>query len=636
MSISKFPDRKNFLPVNRNDLSQRGWKNCDFIIISGDAYVDHPSFGAAVIGRVLEDAGYKTGIIAQPDWKDPEAFKVLGRPRLGFLITSGNLDSMVNHYTSAKKRRRSDSYSPGGKCGLRPDRALIPYTSAARAAYSAVPVILGGIEASLRRLSHFDYWSGRLRRSILIDSKADLLVYGMGEKQIIEIARRLAEGEDVRRLQDIRGTVYRMGMREEEKTNSGKGIGKPLALPSFAEVSASKEAFANSFVLRYKNTNPFTAKALAEKTDAQVAVQNPPAAALSEAELDGIYSLPFTRRAHPDYESKGGIPALKEVEFSLTVNRGCYGGCSFCSLAFHQGRIIQARSISSVTAEAEKMTQLPGFKGIIHDVGGPTANFFHPACEKQRTSGACEHRECLYPEPCPNLDVDHSRYLELLRGLRELDGVKRVFIRSGIRFDYLMTAVEQDRQRGQNKECDGPGSGIEFINELCEYHVSGQLKVAPEHVSDQVLKFMKKPKNAVYQRFVREFESVNSRLGKKQYIIPYLISGHPGSGLNEAIELALYLKKQGFIPDQVQDFYPTPASLSTCMYYTGIDPFTGKKVYTAKTREEKNMQRALLHFHKPENRKIVIKALQKAGRNDLIGNSKSCLVRPAGYKRSGR
>ncbi|HAK46457.1 MAG TPA: YgiQ family radical SAM protein [Spirochaeta sp.] len=617
--MSKFPGSNSFLAVNRKNMDDRGWKSCEFIIITGDAYVDHPSFGAAVIGRILEAQGFRVGIIAQPDWKEPEAFKVLGRPEHGFLITSGNLDSMVNHYSSSKKRRRTDSYSPGGKTGLRPDRSLIAYTAAARQAYKGVPVILGGIEASLRRLSHYDYWSDKLRRSILIDSKADLLVYGMAEKQIIEISRRLADGADIRSLRDIAGTVYRLGGREAQETDD---LRQSITLPSFADVNASTDSFADSFVIRYKNTNPFSAKTLLEPTDAQLVVQNPPAMPLRVSELDGIYSLPFTRRAHPNYESAGGIPALNEVEFSLTVNRGCFGGCSFCSLAFHQGRIIQARSSESVVNEAKAMTALPGFKGIIHDVGGPTANFFHPACEKQARSGACEDRECLFPEPCPNLDTDHSDYLHLLQDLRSIDGVKRVFIRSGIRFDYLMSAVDDERKGKSGRKTSGSG----FLNELCEYHVSGQLKTAPEHVADGVLNQMKKPKNAVYQRFVKAFESENERLGKKQYIIPYLISSHPGSSLNEAIELALYLKKQRFIPDQVQDFYPTPASLSTCIYYTGIDPFTKKKVYTAKSAEEKNMQRALLHFHKPGNRKIVIKALQKAGRTDLIGRCRNCLI----------
>ena len=611
MSIRKKPGRDSFLPVSRKDLKTRGWRSCDFIIISGDAYVDHPSFGAAVIGRLLEAEGYRVGIIAQPDPKDPEAFKVLGKPGLAYLITSGNLDSMVTHYTSTKKRRRTDAYSPGGECGRRPDRALIAYTATARQAYKGIPVILGGIEASLRRLSHYDYWSDKLRRSVLLDSKADLLIYGMGESQIIETARRLKNGESIRDIRDIAGTVYRLGGKDAAAVLEDGGAGLCI-LPSFTEVLESKERFADSFVLRYRNTNPFTADALAEPTDAQAVIQNPPAKPLTQVQLDRVYSLPYTRLAHPDYIEAGGVPALREVEFSLTVNRGCYGACSFCSLAFHQGRIIQARSRESVVSEAVAMTAQTGFKGIIHDVGGPTANFYHPACKKQETEGPCAYRECLFPEPCPNLDTDHGEYIKLLRELRGLDGVKKVFIRSGIRFDYVMAAGK---------------SGDQFMRELCANHVSGQLKTAPEHVSDGVLKMMKKPKNSVYRRFVKAFKAENERIGKKQYIIPYLISGHPGSELRDAVELALYLKKQGFIPDQVQDFYPTPSSLSTCIYYTGIDPFTKKKIYTARTHEEKAMQRALLHFHKPENRKLVAKALKQAGRTDLIGRGKNCLIR---------
>ena len=611
MSIAKTSDRKVFLPVNSDDLKQRGWNSCDFIIISGDAYADHPSFGAAVIGRLLEAEGFRVGIIPQPDWKDPENLRVLGRPGLAFLITSGNLDSMVNHYSSQKKRRRTDAYSPGGKCGLRPDRALIPYTAAAKQAYKGVPVILGGIEASLRRLSHYDYWSDKLRRSVLVDSKADLLVYGMGEKQMIEAAHRLAAGEDIKALRDIRGTVYRLGGAQAEA-----GIPGAQQLPDFASLTADKKRFAESFVIRYRNTDPVTAKTLTEPTDSQLVVQNPPAEPLSQQEMDRIYSLPYTRRAHPSYEEAGGIPALNEVEFSITANRGCFGSCSFCSLTFHQGRIIQARSSESILCEAELMTENPRFKGIIHDVGGPTANFYHPACKKQLTAGSCPDRDCLFPEPCPNLDLDHSGYLDVLRRVRGLEGVKKVFIRSGIRFDYLMAAVKA-----------GNTGGEEFLKELCGHHVSGQLKTAPEHVSRRVLKLMKKPANSVYRQFVDAFNDMNRLLEKKQYIIPYLISGHPGSTLDDAVELALYLKKEGFIPDQVQDFYPTPSSLSTCMYYTGIDPFSGEAVYTARTHEEKTMQRALLHFHKRENRNDVIKALKKAGRTDLIGSGKNCLIR---------
>ncbi|MBI9107140.1 MAG: YgiQ family radical SAM protein [Spirochaetales bacterium] len=611
MSINQKGTEKKFIPISKKDLKSRGWAACDFIIVSGDAYVDHPSFGTALIARLLEAEGYRVGIIAQPDWKNPDAFQTLGRPELAFLITSGNIDSMVNHYSTTKKRRRTDSYSPGGQMGLRPDRALIPYTAAARQAYKGVTVILGGVEASLRRLSHYDYWSNKLRRSVLIDSKADLLVYGMGESPIIEIAAALAGGKDIKELKNIRGTVYRTGEKEP-----GDIPGR-LDLPSYNEILGDKKQFAVSFLSRYKNTNPFSAVVLVEKTDNQWVVQNPPALPLTEAQLDRSYEFPYLRQVHPVYEKDGGVPALKEVEFSLTVNRGCFGSCSFCSLTFHQGRIIQPRSQASVVGEARLFLENPAFKGIIHDVGGPTANFFHAACRKQKTAGSCEHRDCLFPEPCPNLDLDHRGYLELLRELRGIEGVKRVFIRSGIRFDYLMAAVE--------KGC-GSGGG-EFLSELCAHHVSGQLKTAPEHVSKKVLNLMRKPDNRVYRRFEEAFKSENRKLDKKQYMIPYLISGHPGSGLEEAIELALYLKKQGFIPDQVQDFYPTPSTLSTCIYYTGIDPFTGKEVYSAREPEDKAMQRALLHFHKPENRKMVIKALTKAGRTDLIGRGKNTLVK---------
>jgi len=611
MSINKIQAGKQFLPVCQKDLIERGWTTCDFIIVSGDAYVDHPSFGTALIARLLEAEGFRVGIIAQPDWTDVEAFRILGRPELAFLITSGNIDSMVNHYSSTKKRRRTDSYSPGGKMGLRPDRALIPYTAAAKQAYKGVPVILGGIEGSLRRLSHYDYWSNKLRRSILIDSKADLLVYGMGESPILQIASALASGENIKNIRNIRGTVYRISGNTPEEIADSK------VLPSYDECQKDKNKFASSFLIRYKNTNPFSAAILVERTDSQLVIQNPPALPLSKEQLDRSYELPYTRRSHPIYDRDGGIPALKEVEFSLTANRGCFGSCSFCSLAFHQGRIIQPRSRESITGEAKLFLENPAFKGIIHDVGGPTANFFHPACKKQETAGSCEHRDCLFPEPCPNLDLDHREYLELLRELRDLDGVKRVFIRSGIRFDYLIAAIEKGRESG----------GEDFLSELCAHHVSGQLKTAPEHVSKKVLKLMRKPDNKVYRRFEDAFNRKNREIEKKQYMIPYLISGHPGSGLNEAIELALYLKKQGFIPDQVQDFYPTPSTLSTCIYYTGIDPFTGGRVYTAIEPQEKAMQRALLHFHKPENRNMVIKALTKAGRTDLIGRGKNCLVR---------
>ena len=615
MSISGSYDEQNFLPVSQGDLKKRKWISCDFIIVTGDAYVDHPSFGAAVIGRVLEAAGFRVGIIAQPDWKNPDAFRKLGRPELAFMITSGNLDSMVNHYSSMKKRRRSDAYSPGGKTGMRPDRAVIAYTSAVKQVYKGVPVIIGGIEASLRRLSHYDYWSNKVRRSILIDSKADLLIYGMGEKPVLECAKALAAGRDIKNIREIKGTVWRSGIKDFQPPENSQN------LPSFGEVSTDKYKFAEAFRLSYENNDPFTARALIQKTDQQYIVQNPPPYPMSSRELDHSFELPYCRASHPDYEEAGGIPALKEVEFSLISSRGCFGSCSFCSLGFHQGRIIQPRSRESLIKEASTLKELQGFKGIIHDVGGPTANFFHASCKKQKTAGSCADRECLFPEPCPALDLDHSEYLSLLRDLRNLPGIKKVFIRSGIRFDYLMKAVNAEKKQKFKT------GGTAFLEDLCRYHVSGQLKTAPEHVSAEVLRLMKKPPAPVYTEFELAFEKKSIETGKKQYIIPYLISGHPGSGLKDAIELALYLKKKGFIPDQVQDFYPTPSTLSTCMYYTGIDPFTGKKVYSAVTVEEKRMQRALLHFHKPENRGMVIKALKKAGRTDLIGRGKNCLIR---------
>ena len=612
MSTSRSAAEQKFLPVSKKDLKDRNWKSCDFIIISGDAYVDHPSFGTALIGRLLESRGYRVGIIAQPDWKDPDAFRILGRPELGFMVSAGNLDSMVSHYSSLRKRRRKDVYSPGGKTGLRPDRAVTVYTTVLKQAWKEIPVIIGGIEASLRRLSHYDYWSDSVRRSVLADSKADLLIYGMGEKPVIETAEALAGGRDIRSLRDIRGTVWRSGGKDFTEPENAQ------YLPSFGEVSTDKRSYGKSFVTRYGNNDPFTAVPLIEKTDMQYLVQIPPPYPMTPEELDGSFELPYTREAHPAYLKEGGVPALKEVEFSLISSRGCFGSCSFCSLAFHQGRIIQPRSRDSLVREAETFTANSGFSGIIHDVGGPTANFYHASCRKQLTGGSCPDRECLFPEPCPALDCDHSAYLELLRALRTLPGIKKVFIRSGIRFDYLMEAVRREKKNAY--------SGTEFLTELCLHHVSGQLKTAPEHVSERVLKRMKKPGNEVYREFEKAFMEKNRETGKKQYIIPYLISGHPGSELKDAIELALYLKKQGFIPDQVQDFYPTPSTLSTCMYYTGEDPFSGEKVYSANTEEEKRMQRALLHFHKPENRKLVIKALKRAGRTDLIGRGKNCLI----------
>ncbi len=580
--------------------------------------MDHPSFAAAVIGRVLEAEGYRVGIIPQPDANDPEAFAVLGRPRLAFLVGAGNIDSMVTKYTAARKPRSEDSYSPGGKAGHRPDRATIAYAGGVRAAFKGVPVIVGGVEASLRRLAHYDYWSDTVRRSILLDSKADLLVYGMGEGPILEIARRLADGEPVASIADVRGTCVR--------TQGGPGLpeGAYLRLPDYEAVRgsdpASLRAFAEHFILQSRNAEALGALPLAEKSDDRWVVQNTPPLPLDTAELDRVYELPYTRRAHPMYESAGGVPALKEVEFSLVSSRGCYGGCSFCAITFHQGRAVRGRSRESLVREAEALTALPDFKGYIHDVGGPTANFRGPACARQEKGGACANRECLHPAPCPNLRIDHREYLDTLRALRRVAGVKKVFIRSGIRFDYLLAD-----ERG----------GDEFLRELCEHHVSGQLKVAPEHVSARVLDAMGKSGNEVYEEFRRRFAEANRRLGAKQYLVPYFISSHPGSTLENAIELALHLKKTGFVPDQAQDFYPTPGTLSTAMYRTGLDPRTMRPIEVARGEREKRLQRALLQFDRPENRELVREALEAAGRTDLIGNGPECLIRSGTPGRAG-
>jgi uncharacterized radical SAM protein YgiQ len=616
-----------FLPTSREELSARGWESCDFVIISGDAYVDHPSFGPAIIGRYLESLGYRAGIIPQPDWTDGEAFRVLERPELAFLVTAGNLDSMVNHYTSAKKRRKNDAYSPGGRSGLRPDRAVIAYTSRAKQAYKGVPVILGGIEASLRRLSHYDYWSDSIRRSILLDAKADLLVYGMGERPLAEIARRLRSGTPVSTITGIPGTVWKTkDLLSPLPPHSAEGHGgvprqrQVLELPSFGSVSdrlsgngksPADRAFAESTRIRLRNQDPFTALPLAERYGDWYVVQAPPALPLATEELDRVYALPFTRRWHPRYDSTGGVPALDEVRFSITASRGCFGGCSFCALGLHQGRIVTSRSRESILAEARSFTRDPGFKGIIHDVGGPTANFRVGSCARQATRGCCPDKECLYPEPCSALAADHTELKELLAELRALPEIKKVFIRSGIRYDYLL----EDRDEG-------------FFDDLVKYHVSGQLKVAPEHASRTVLEAMGKPPIEVFSEFAKLFEAKSSRAGKKQYLIPYFITAHPGTGLDEAVELAEFLKSYGFIPDQVQEFLPTPGTVSTCMYATGIDPRTMKPVYVPRSREEREMQRALVHFHKPRNYNLVRKALRKAGREDLIGRGKECLVPP--------
>ena len=607
--------REDFLPVSRKDMEQRGWDQCDFVYVIGDAYVDHSSFGPAIISRHLEAHGYRVGIISQPDWKDDSSITKLGEPRLAFLVSGGNMDSMVNHYFVSKKKRPTDAYTPGGVMGKRPDYATIVYGNLIRRKYKDVPVIIGGIEASLRRLAHYDYWSNSLKRSILLDSQADLISYGMGEKSIIEIADALDSGIDIRDLNFIPGTVYKtkdisgITGAEKEKDNA-------VLLPSYDELKEFPVKYAESFGIQYKNTDPFTARVLAEPyPGGTYVVQNPPQKPLSMEEMDDIYGLPYMRTYHPSYEEMGGVPAISEIKFSLISNRGCFGGCSFCALTFHQGRIVQVRSHESILEEAEKMIQDPEFKGYIHDVGGPTANFRHPACQKQLKAGVCTNRQCLYPSPCKNLNADHQDYLSLLKKLRALPGVKKVFIRSGIRFDYLL-AQEDDA----------------FFKELVEHHVSGQLKVAPEHISDAVLDKMGKPKRSVYERFVKKYYKLNEELGKKQFLVPYLMSSHPGSTLKEAVELAEYLRDLGYMPEQVQDFYPTPSTLSTVMYYTGIDPRNGEKVYVCRNPHEKAMQRALIQYRNPKNYELVHEALLKAGREDLIGFDKKCLIRPKGKK----
>ena len=594
----------DYLPMSRADMKIRGWKQCDFIYVTGDAYVDHPSFGHAIISRLLEAHGYKVGMIPQPDWKDRSSIQVLGEPRLGFLVSGGNMDSMVNHYSVSKKRRQQDAYTPGGVMGKRPDYAVTVYCNLIRSIYKKSPVIIGGIEASLRRLAHYDYWSDRLKHSILIDSQADLISYGMGERSIVEIADALNSGIDIKDITFIDGTVY--------NSDSLDSVYDALILPSFDKMKADKLEYAKSYFVQYNNTDPFTGKRLAEPyKDNLFVVQNPPAKPLSMEEMDEVYALPYMRNYHPSYEELGGVPAIREIKFSLISNRGCFGACSFCALTFHQGRIIQARSHDSLVEEARLLTEEPDFKGYIHDVGGPTADFRSPACEKQLTKGACPNRQCLFPEPCRNLKADHTDYIELLRKLRNLPKVKKVFIRSGIRFDYVLAEP-----------------GKKFLKELCQYHVSGQLKVAPEHVADKVLSKMGKPRNQVYRQFVKEYNDMNGRLGMKQYLVPYLMSSHPGSGLSEAVELAEYLRDLGYMPEQVQDFYPTPSTISTCMYYTGYDPRTMEKVYVPVNPHEKAMQRALIQYRNPKNHELVSEALRLAGRTDLIGYDKKCLIRP--------
>lgn len=603
-----------FLPVNQKDLAERGISQLDFVIVSGDAYVDHASFAAALLGRLLEKNGYSVGIIPQPDWKKAEAFTILGKPKLAFLVSAGAMDSMVSNYTANNKPRSTDAYAHGGEVGHRPDRAIISYVAKIKEAYKGIPVIIGGIEASLRRLSHYDYWSNTVRRSILLDSKADLLVYGMGEHPILEIAERLSKSPENPNLKGIRGTCWRTGKEAELPEGSFDANGKHLCsirLPSYAEVSQanpeSKKAFAKSYLLQEQNTDAISGAILIEQSESRFVVQEPPSFPLSTEEMDSVMELPFTRKWHPMYDKpapngKIGVPALAEVQFSLTSCRGCFGACSFCAITFHQGRRIQSRSHQSLEKEAVELTKLPGFKGYIHDVGGPTANFRQDACAKQKKLGACTNRECLGTNPCPNVQVDHSDYVKLLRKLRAIPKVKKVFIRSGIRFDYLI--MDKDKT---------------FFKELCEHHISGQLKVAPEHVSDKVLALMRKSTHSVYEKFAKEYAETNKKLNKKQYLVPYYIAGHPGADLNDALEVALYLKKTGFVPDQVQDFYPTPGSLATCMYYTELNPHTMEDIYVAKGARERKLQRALLQFNKAENRTLVREALQQIGRTDLIG-----------------
>ncbi|MCI8922986.1 MAG: YgiQ family radical SAM protein [Lachnospiraceae bacterium] len=608
-----------FLPVCRQDLIERGIDQLDFVYIIGDAYVDHPSFGHAIISRVLEANGYTVGIISQPDWKDEESICALGRPRLGFLVSSGNMDSMVNHYYVSGKRRSTDAYTPGGVMGKRPDHAAAVYGNMIRKKYKDIPVILGGIEASLRRLSHYDYWSNSLKRSILLDAQADLVSYGMGEKSIVEIADALNSGIAVKDITFIPGTVYRT--KDISGVIRGDGDSRDgIMLPSYEAVKNDPAVYAQSFGIQYQNTDAVTAKPMAEEYPNGVyVVQNPPMMPLSVEEMDAVYALPYQRTYHPSYEKAGGVPAIAEVKFSLISNRGCFGGCSFCALTFHQGRTVQVRSHESLIKEAKKIISEPDFKGYIHDVGGPTANFRHPSCQKQLKAGVCQNRQCLYPSPCPNLDADHSDYLSLLRKLRGLSGVKKVFIRSGIRFDYLLAEGNDD-----------------FLKELIACHVSGQLKVAPEHISDVVLAKMGKPKRKVYERFVQKYKEINAGLGLKQYLVPYLMSSHPGSTLKEAIELAEYLRDLGYMPEQVQDFYPTPSTLSTVMYYSGIDPRNGRPVYVCRNPHEKAMQRALIQYRNPANYDLVVEALQKAGRTDLIGYDAKCLIRPRNARPGNR
>ncbi len=598
-----------FLPINKQDALNRGWDEVDFVYVIGDAYVDHPSFGHAIISRVLEYNGFTVGFISQPDWHSCEPFKEYGRPRLGFLVSSGNIDSMVAHYTAAKKKRSEDAYTPGGKAGARPDRAVIVYCNRIREAYGSVPIIIGGLEASLRRFAHYDYWDDKIRRSILLDSGADLISYGMGEKSITEIAERLRMGEDISSIRDVRGTCYVCDVTETPLTGA--------ECPSFENVIKSKKEYAVSCRIQQDEQDHIRGKLIKQRHGNKMLVQNPPMEPLSQPELDEIYNLPFMRTYHPSYKKDGGVPGIEEVSFSITHNRGCFGGCNFCSIAFHQGRYVTSRSKQSVLKEAELLTKLPDFKGYIHDVGGPTANFRQPSCEKQKKAGLCKGKHCLAPKVCPNLKADHSEYIDILRDMRKIKGIKKVFIRSGIRYDYMLSDPDET-----------------FFKELIRYHVSGQLKVAPEHCSAVVLEKMGKPYIDTYVRFSQRYFELSKSAGKEQYLVPYLMSSHPGSRLEDAIELALFLKKRKIRPEQVQDFYPTPGTISTCMFYTGLDPYTMKEVFVAKTPEEKAMQRALLQYYNPANKEIITKALKKAGRFDLIGDGEKCLVKGNASKKA--
>ncbi len=600
-----------FLPVSKKDMADRGWEQLDFVLVTGDAYVDHHSFGTAIISRVLENAGYKVGIIAQPNWRTTEDFMKLGEPRLGFLVNSGNMDSMVNHYSVSKKQRDKDMYSPGGKMGLRPDRAVIVYCNKIREAYKDAKIIIGGIEASLRRFSHYDYWSDRVRKSILVDSQADLLVYGMSERQIVEVANALNDGFEPKYIRHINGTCYIANSKDEIYDDY-------VEIPSFKEITSSKEAYARAFKVQYDEQDPYRGKVIIQRHGDKYLVQNKPEPPLNREELDAVYALPYAKDYHPMYKPMGGIPAIEEVKFGIVSSRGCFGSCSFCAITFHQGRAVQSRSHESILDEAKYITELDDFKGYIHDIGGPTANFRDAACKKQITKGACKNKQCLHPEPCKNLKVDHTDFLELLRKVRNLPKVKKVFVRSGIRYDYVM-ADKNDK----------------FFKELVEHHVSGQLKVAPEHIAEEVLEYMQKPAGNTYDKFREKFFRLSEKVGKKQYIIPYLMSSHPGSTLHSAIELAEYLRDTKYQPEQVQDFYPTPGTLSTTMFYTGLDPLTMKPVYVPKSKHEKAMQRALLQYRAPRNYELVHAALVEAGREDLIGFGPRCLIKPKGeYQRS--